>query len=175
MASVEGKVSKVLVKNFDGKMFYSFFLEGVDGLFTNGPKPLTIDKGDYVEVSYNDDNKGRHSVINYSKKAPPAAAKPATSGSGSSWGGSDRDDSISWQSSRKDAVIAAQALVELGAVDLGKKVSAKKDIFLDLVDELTVRMHLTWKNRDEVIAEYEDTHAPETKAVDATDVQEWDD
>lgn len=104
------------------------------------------------------------------EEAPPKAAAPAKS----SWvPDKDRQDSITYQSARKDALELTSMLLSAGLVDLGNKASKKADaigIVEMYVDRFTMRFFEDTKNlkpKAAVTAEVATTSEPVSAGEDA--------
>lgn len=147
MAKFNGVVQKVYEKTFDdGNKAYSIKLEGSPLYFRMGKKRNagTVEPGNTIEFfgEQTDEKSAKvTSEITASKKAAPqetsqAATGGKTYGSGSN-GGDDRNASIVYQSSRKDALTLVGILLQANAVAV-PAAAAKKLAFIEaLVDRYT--------------------------------------
>lgn len=141
MSKVTGQVWKVMDKEFRGKMLYSFRLES-DPIYyrmNENRNAGVVESGSYIEfeADYNADGKSAQ-VKGTPKKVTPAAPQAAPAGvQGGYSGGTSRDASIGYQSSRKDALLFVQIALANGAITLPAKASAKLAALDALVDSYT--------------------------------------
>ena len=133
-----------------GKFSYFITLEEKEGYYFNTKFEPKCGKGDVVGIEYESkaDNRGNVQRIEVleknssgyedtSKKADSGYA--SNSGSSKSAGGGDRQDSIVWQSSRKDALVAAGLILQVEAYALKGKTDEKRVQLDGLIDEITAR------------------------------------
>lgn len=140
MAQYTGKVSKIFPARFGG----SFGLDGQYNLYFNTKQALPAFVVPGASVSF-EAEMGRNGKSVYvsdatlKSVAPPAPATPAgNTGGGGSF--ADRDNSIKYQSSRKDALAMVGLLVSTGALFDPSKPPARTKlagIIEDAVDRFT--------------------------------------
>lgn len=139
MAKIKGTVGNV----GKGKFSYFVVLDEKDGYYFNTKFEPKCGKGDVVGIEYIEKGSNRGNVqkivvleansSGYSE-APAASGKdyPAATGG-------NRQDSIVWQSSRKDALVAVGIMLQQEAYMLKGKPDAKRIQIDGLIDEITVR------------------------------------
>ena len=131
MAKVKGTVTGV------GKGKYSHFvlIDTKDGYYFNTKFEPKCGEGDVVGIEY--DDKGERGNITKLKvlEKNSSGYQPSNSGGGSQ--GGSRQDSIVWQSSRKDALVLIGMLLDAAAIKLPSKSDAKRVVIEELVDEAT--------------------------------------
>ena len=144
MSKVKGTVSGC------GKGKYSFFITLVEreGFYFNTKYEPKCGKGDVVGIEFTPKGDSRGNVQKviilesnsngYEDTGGSGGGKGGGSGGGSGGGNADRQDSIVWQSSRKDALVLAGLLVSNEYVKVPK--GDKGRIVIEaLVDEVTAR------------------------------------
>lgn len=133
MARKKGTVSRV------GKGQYSFYIQLDDNDFyfnTKFQPPCGV--GDVVGITFTkkDDKRGNISNVKVFEKNSVGYEASASGGSRSGGGGSDaRQDSIVYQSSRKDALVYVSLLLGAEAFPLKGKPDAKRTQIEELIDE----------------------------------------
>lgn len=134
MAQYQGRVSKLFTSRFGG----SFGLEGQHGLYFNTKNPLPNDVQEGVMVSFDGQmgRNGKSFQVNDASLKVLAAAAPQAASQGPS-NTSSRDDSIRYQSSRKDAIAVVTLLVTSGALKLPEAQAKKAGVIEDAVDRFT--------------------------------------
>lgn len=138
---VEKKGSRVAG---DGNTYWDLTVNGVRyGFGRNQPK---CNEGDNVsfEASQNDKGFWNANVKTLARASAPVAAPtvPAAAGNTRAWFPDDkRQDSITYQSARKDAIEVAKALLSAGLMEFGAKAKLgdKQEITLALIDKMTVQ------------------------------------
>lgn len=127
-----------------GKFSYFVILDE-SGFYWNTKFEPKCGKGDVVGIEgvRKDDKRGqiqKLKVLESNSNGYEASAPSKPSGGYSSGGGGgDRQDSIVWQSSRKDALVLAGLLLSNEAYAIKGKPDAKQQQIEALVDEITVR------------------------------------
>lgn len=132
-----------------GKFSYFIVLDSKEGFYFNTKYEPKCGKGDVVGIEYEQkaENRGnvkRVEVLESNSSGYEDTSKAASSGSyssGGGGGGGGRQDSIVWQSSRKDALVFAGLLVSEGVkgFKLAGKPDARRTQVEELVDEITAR------------------------------------
>lgn len=133
-----------------GKFSYFITLQEKEGYYFNTKFEPKCGKGDVVGIEYESkaDNRGnikRVEVLEKNSNGYEDTSKKADSGfsalpgSSKSAGGGDRQDSIVWQSSRKDALVAAGLILQVEAYALKGKPDEKRVQLDGLIDEITAR------------------------------------
>lgn len=128
MARVRG----VVFRAGQSKFGYYVKLDGNEQFF-NTKYPPKCEEGDEVGIEYTQKGKS----ANISKLVVLSKAGPKEQGGNGNQSAGDRNDSIVWQSSRKDAIEMAGLLLSNGAVKLPKTEDARAVIVAGLVDKLT--------------------------------------
>src|SRR5690606_50439 len=128
MARVRG----VVFRAGQSKFGYYVKLDGNDQFF-NTKYPPKCEEGDEVGIEYTQKGKS----ANITKLVVLSKAGPKNQGGNGSPTPADRNDSIVWQSSRKDAIEMAGLLLAHGAVKMPKGEDARAVIIAGLVDKLT--------------------------------------
>lgn len=133
-----------------GKSKFGFYikLDGDDTFYNTKYEPK-VGEGDEIGIEF--DRKGRSCNIKNVKVFSKADRAPRGNGSGNGSGGyqpagGDRQDSIVWQSSRKDAIEMAALLLTNGAVTMPKTANDRAVIVDGLVNKLTYRYFLDASN-----------------------------
>ncbi len=162
---VTGRVSQVVER---GTKFGSYYDIVVDGRkYGHGKKKPAFSDGDYVTFEaeakgdfFNADPSS-FKKVQVATEAAPSAVAAAVSTSGKKWIPEvDRQDSITYQSARKDALQLTQILIEAGKMDFGKMKGAEAIDMVEMyVDNYTQRFFKDTKNLK---------HVPEEKNTDAT-------
>lgn len=137
MAKQKGTVSKI------GKGKFGFFLMlgERDGFYFNTKFEPKVGEGDVVGIDYTPKGDTRGNVSKVTMLTDNGGPKGATAApaSTSRYSASpDRQDSIVYQSSRKDALVFLGLLVEQGGVKLAGAADAKRLQLTELLDEITV-------------------------------------
>ena len=144
MARRKGKISKI------GKSKYSFFvqLDG-DGHYFNTKYNPKAGVGDIVGITYEPKGDQRSQVKDIKLLEDNGGPKGYQESSGGGGGGRsgngyqadpDRQMSIVYQSSRKDALQLAEIIVSNEAIKLPKAPDGRRTVIEELVSELTLRM-----------------------------------
>ena len=199
MAIYQGFVAKLNVKEGRGKSgpwaLYSGRIEKDDGSeydewLSFGFNKPSCKEGDYVKLNVEKDDKGYSKVTSIEiVKNPPAKAAPEKSAGNTdarkdtyvSASEQRKQNSIHYQSSRKDAIEIVKTLISMDALPITsaktKAGEAKRyEEIMALVDKLTVRYFVdteTQRILDSVVDEGE-THTPTAEAANGT-VDETDD
>jgi hypothetical protein len=136
---------------------YSLWAIKVDGQFYNTAfdKP-TVAVGDYVSITWEKDDRGYNKVLAHAKETPPAAAAAGPASATNPAG--DRNSSIVYQSSRKDAIELLKLMFDVDALPISaaKTAAGKASRFQELkalTDKLTVELFydvITLRNLDRV-------------------------
>lgn len=126
------KVRGVVFRAGKSKFGYYVKLDGNETFFNTKYEPK-CEQGDEVGIEYV--QKGRS--CNISKLVVLSKAGRREQGGNGNPAPADRNDSIVWQSSRKDAIAAADLLLRNGAVKLPKTEDGRAAIIAGLVDKLT--------------------------------------
>lgn len=139
MANYKGKIAKTFPSRFGGG---SFALDGQHGLYFNTKRPLPAYavEGATVEFEATPGRNGKSMFVNDDSIKEVAAPAPAASGGYGGGGFGDRDTSIKYQSSRKDAIGTVANLIAAGALwDPSKPppVSKRAGIIEDATDRFT--------------------------------------
>jgi len=130
---MQGTVNRI---NSNGKAFNAEISGTWYGCGFNAPK---FKEGDVLEFEVeqrgNFKNLGKHSVIGTSSgsSSAPAPAKASFD---------DRNVSIAYQSSRKDALVFVQLLVQTGAISLPAKKADQADALQALVEDYAAQFYL---------------------------------
>ena len=134
-------------KNKDGstKMMYAMVVDGVR--YSTKNKDVTHLKDCYVSFEatqngdyWNADPESIKRIEPAKQETSPAKAK-MTGGSSTTSASNDRQDSIIYQSSRKDAIEMVNAMLAAGLIDFGKAKGAQKmELYEVYVDHYTVRL-----------------------------------
>ncbi len=145
----EGVVRSTLERNYRGKKLYSFFLDGVDGLFKLGEKRPTFKEGAYVKFSTNDKLEVEGEIEAQVKAPAPVESKgEKVEKALTSYekgivdrqtADENRQKSIHYQSARKDAIEVTRLALENGAYTLPAKKGLSEAALLAFIDRLTVR------------------------------------
>lgn len=143
MAKVKGTVTGV------GKGKFSYFIKlGGNEFYYNTKFEPKCGEGDVVGIEFTQKGETRGNVSKVvvlesnSSGYPGDAAPAAPSGGGYSKapaGNNDRQDSICWQSSRKDALVLVDILLKSEAFAIKGKADAKRVQIEELLDEVTAR------------------------------------
>lgn len=158
MNTYKGFIAAITTKTGLGRRgpwtLYSGKLEKEDGTeypewISFGFDKPTVQKGDYVKIETEEDGKGYQKVKTCVQlKNPPAKAQPATKAVSAPSGGSsfdvNRQKSIHYQSSRKDAIevlglLIAKDALPMTAAKTKAGEAARYEEIMALVDKLTVR------------------------------------
>ena len=135
MSKVKGTVTGC------GKGTYSYFitLKEREGFYFNTKYEPKCGKGDVVGIEYEKkaDNRGNVKRVEVIEKNSSGYEDTTGGGSGSGAGGGNRQDSIVWQSSRKDALVLAGILLSNEAFAVKGKADAKRTQIEELVNEIT--------------------------------------
>ena len=143
MAKTKGRVTGC------GKGKYSYFitLEGHDGFYFNTKYEPKCGEGDIVGIEFEQKAENRGNVkrvtvlernsTGYADTSSNSSGGTATSFNAAS--GGDRQESIVWQSSRKDALVAVGILLHQEAFALKGKPDAKRVQIEELLDEITFK------------------------------------
>jgi hypothetical protein len=142
VSNFSGVVQKTFERHYGGKLLHSFVLQGVDGLFKLGETAPKFKEGAYISFSANSKNEVDASSIDSTYKAPDVAkgndvAQKAVSDYSSRE--EQKQASIHYQSSRKDAIEVVKMLLSNGSLALGAKKAAQVDEILGYVDFFTER------------------------------------
>lgn len=140
MPKVTGQVFKIYDKEFRGKMLYSIKLED-DPIYyrMNEARHAGIaEAGNYIEFEATPNPDGKSATV---KGAPTLVQKPAASAASSGPSGgtfnAGREQSIHYQSARKDALVFVQLALTNGAVKLPAAAAKKLKALEALVDVYT--------------------------------------
>lgn len=141
MAKRKGTVSRI------GKSQYSHYIQlDGDGFYFNTKYNPKCGVGDVVGIEFDKKGDTRGQIKNITileDKGGPKGLQESSGGGGKSGGGykaePGRQDSIVYQSSRKDALVAVTLLVNAEAIKLPAKPDAKRVIIEELLDELTAK------------------------------------
>lgn len=133
MAIISGRVDRVVERTTKFGPFYSIQLQGT--YYGLGKSANGVSDGDNVEFIATQNEKGFWDIQKGSLKpiaAPVVSDKPqpATGETKSSYTDT-RQDSIVYQSSRKDAIEFVTLLVEQGMIDFGKAKGADKQAIVE--------------------------------------------
>lgn len=145
MAKRKGKVSKI------GKSKYSYYLQlDGDGFYFNTKfNPSKVGVGDVVGIEFDPkgDTRGQVQAIklledNGGPKGHQESGGDFGGGNrgGNASGDGNRQESIVYQSSRKDALVLTGLLVEQGAIALPKAADKRRTIIEELLAEQTNRL-----------------------------------
>jgi hypothetical protein len=149
----EGVVRSTLERPWKGKKLYSFFLDGVEGLFKMGEKRPTFKEGSYVKFTADDKLQVMGEVE--AQNRAPVEAKAATTQqvqkvekATSAYEDKDakRQKSIHYQSARNAAIEVIRLALEHGAISLGTKKGQMLDNLLGYVNEVTNRYFVDNEN-----------------------------
>ena len=141
MSKVTGQVFKLYEKNLGRKILWSFRLEN-DPVYYRMDENRgagIVEPGNFVEfeAELNFDGKSAQ-VKEPPRRVEPAKAPAAASGANYSRGGDpSREQSIHYQSARKDALLLMQIALANGAIALPAKQGAKLAALEALVDSYT--------------------------------------
>lgn len=144
MSIAEGVVAVTMPSKFDDSIRIK--LEDGDWYSASQQVADGIRRGATVKIKF--ERKGKNLVIEKAKEtAPPAAGGGNNSGGGYRKGGSGggykpdpkREESIHYQSSRKDAIEVAKLMQDAGVLKLGAKADLKEGLLLAKIDELTAK------------------------------------
>lgn len=151
MALHEGIVETV-IQNKGG--FYAVKLP--DAWYGTGMKvDPGLKQGDMIKFEYTTNGAFRNMVKNTLTKLPNDAPKAGNAQPKAAWvPDADRQKSIIFQSSRKDAIEVAKLALSQNAVALPGKKADQMDALLALIDEITVRYVDTATNSDAIISAY---------------------
>lgn len=132
MAQYRGRVSKIFPSRFGG----SFGLDGQQGLYfnTKAALPAFLREGVTVELEGEIGRNGK-SVFVVEGSLKEVAPAPQASGGGGPM--SRTDESIRYQSSRKDALAMVAILVQSGALKLPEAPAKKAGVIEAAVDRFT--------------------------------------
>jgi hypothetical protein len=134
MTQFKGKVFKLYESRYGGG---SFRLDDNPDYFNTNksyPLPSFVQPGAVIEFEAGDlKGKGRGVVDNSIRQA----ASGASSGSVSAGSSGSRDESIRYQSARKDALVMVSLLITTGAIALPEKVAKKAEVIESAVDRFT--------------------------------------
>lgn len=139
MAKIKGTVKVV----GDGKFSKFVMLEERDGFYLNTKFDPKCGVGDVVGIVYTPkgDTRGnitKLTVLTDSGSPKGVQAREEKSGGGGDGSYAGRQDSIVYQSSRKDALVFLALLVEQGAIKLaGAKAEPKREQLEEYLDEIT--------------------------------------
>jgi len=153
MATYTGFISKIAIKEGRGSRgpwkLYSGRVEKEDGVeyddwISFGFDKPNVKEGDYVKIETQADAKGYQKVQSIEILKNPPKAPASSQAAPSSTNSNVRQDSIIYQSSRKDAIAVLELLVSQDALPLTrakeKAGQAKRyEEIMALVDKLTVR------------------------------------
>jgi hypothetical protein len=165
MAQYQGKVSKIFTSRYGG----SFGLEGQHGLYFNTKQalPATIVEGASVAFEATPGRNGKSVYVEDATLKVVSAPAPSNGGGGTSF--QSRDDSIRYQSSRKDALAMAALLAAAGCLYNDNTPKAKiAGILEDTVDRFTAVYFEDIENLgalDRVPAPAPQTQAPTTQSL----------
>lgn len=163
MALHEGIVETV-IKNKGG--FYAIKLP--DAWYGTGEKSDPgLRQGDMIKFEYAMNGAFRNIVKNTLTKLPNDAPKAGNAQPKSNWvPDADRQKSIIFQSSRKDAIEVAKLALAQGAVSLPAKKADQMGALMALIDEITARYVDTATNCDALISTYNNTNEVEGEKFD---------
>ncbi len=139
MAKRKGTVSRV------GKGQYSYFIQlDGDGFYFNTKYEPKCGEGDVVGIEFTkkDDKRGQIknvTILEQNSSGYKASASNSGGGSGGGGGGGDRQDSIVYQSSRKDAIVFVTLLLTNEAFAIKGKPEDMRVQLEELLDEITGR------------------------------------
>lgn len=143
--AVTGQVFRVYEKQFPGKpMTYSVKLEGNPLYYRLGTNrfPGIVEPGNVVEFQATDNPDGKSASVVSPVRAGKAQSPATTAASGTpTVNYAARDNSIQYQSSRKDAIALVDIILREKAYKLPAKVSDQYGAVLDLVDHLTAAFY----------------------------------
>jgi hypothetical protein len=137
-----------------GKGKYSYFitLDSKEGFYFNTKYEPKCGKGDVVGIEYEQkaENRGNVKRVEVLEKnssgyedtsSNSSDSSGGSSGSSGGAGGGGRQDSIVWQSSRKDALVLVGLLVSNDGIKLpaASKPDARRTIIEELIDEVTCK------------------------------------
>ncbi len=140
---MQGRVTYVNEKPWNGKVLYSFKLANDEALYMCGNTKPNITKNDFIEFDAQTNPKGQTIVDTKTirkKEAQVVQAKEA--GRDAYWSKREQSDDtrqnkIEWQAARNSAIAAADLILKNGALKMPAKEAAKYDAVLALVGELT--------------------------------------
>lgn len=139
MAKRKGTVSKI------GKSQYSFYIQlDSDGFYFNTKYDPKCGIGDTVGITFDKKNDQRGQItdvklLNDSGSPKGFQGNPGGGGGGGYKAEPGRQDSIVYQSSRKDALVLAGLIVSNEAIKLPKAADARRTVIEELVTETTAR------------------------------------
>jgi len=142
------KVKGTVTKCDKGKFSYFVMLDTKEGFYFNTKYEPKCGEGDVVGIEYEQkaNNRGNVKRIEVLEKNSdgykPSSNSDAGGGGGSSaQTGGGRQDSIVWQSSRKDALVLAGLLVTEKGIKLPpeSKPDARRTVIEELIDEVTCK------------------------------------
>lgn len=136
MNRVEGVVWKVYDRKYRGRDSFTIKIDGDDIWYRAGDKRYAgiAESGNRVAFDAEMNADGTSATI----KGPVTLAKPASpAANGTPSAGGDRNNSIVYQSSRKDAIELVQLLVASGSLALPKAQKAKVGAIEAAVDRYT--------------------------------------
>lgn len=139
----KGKVSKI------GKSKYSYYIQlDGDGFYFNTKFDPKCGVGDVVGITFDRKGDQRGQIKDVKLLEDNGGPKGYQESSGGSGGGGrggsyaadpDRQASIVYQSSRKDALVAADLILSNDAIKMPKAVDGRRTVIEELIDELTLK------------------------------------
>lgn len=166
----EGVVFKVYDKEFSGKMTYSIKLDGQPLYHRAGMQRFAgiAEAGNRVSFDAEPNPDGKSTKIT-SPVTLVAAQAVASSGTPSGGGDGPRQNSIIYQSSRKDALEFLNVLFNAGALKLPAAVAAKAGALEALLDRYTALFFDDVNTLGAVVREAEGGGTSPAAAVETTD------
>lgn len=158
------------VKSNEGKFgpMFTIYVGGVG--YGTGKNSMGASSGDYVEFTATQNDRGYWNVDKGTLKpatAPAGASAPAQNKPTTAPVGDARQDSIVFQSSRKDALEFVKILQAAGKIDFGKSKGADSISILETyVDKFTEHFVAEAKQHKTFSAQGEKAAAAETKSSD---------
>lgn len=141
---MQGRVTFVNEKPWNGKTLYSFKLANDEALYMCGTDKPSIAKGDFIEFDAELNPRGQSLVKTKSIKKKESEVVTPSSGAGREayWQDKAKSDDtrqskIEWQAARNSAIAAADVILKNGALKLPAKENAKYDAVMALIGDLT--------------------------------------
>jgi hypothetical protein len=147
---MQGVVKFINEKPYNGKMLYSFKLANDDALYMCGGDKPNISRGDFITFESKANPRGQHVVnLNSIQVKQSEVVEASTTRVSGTAGGKEtywdnkaksddqRQSKIEWQAARNSAIAAADLVLKHGGLKMPAKESAKYDVILALVTDLT--------------------------------------
>lgn len=137
---VTGQVFRVYDKQFPGKpLTHSFKLDGDPLYYRVGTNrfPGILESGNVVEFTATQNPDGKSANVTSPVKAGKAVAAPVAASGTPTMSYDARNNSIAYQSSRKDAIALVDIILREKAYKLPTKIADQLGAITDLVDHLT--------------------------------------